>query len=128
MDVVVGAKNPHKKAIAESCRNLPGVRLHCQTGKMAEPYGSGGPVRRSGRDGDLGAVVPGIPTVTVAVAVNQEGGPWRHWRQQRNFWYLGRSSETTPRRLCGGFREDNQRQLETGIALTGKEKNCGTKS
>jgi UDP-2,4-diacetamido-2,4,6-trideoxy-beta-L-altropyranose hydrolase len=95
VDVVVGAKNPHKKAIAESCRNLPGAKFHCQTEKMAELMARADLSVGAGGTATWERLYLELPTVTVAVAANQEetlAAP----AAAEKLWYLGRSSETTP--------------------------------
>ncbi len=95
VDVVVGTKNPHKKTIAESCRNLPGVRLHCQTGKMAELMARADLAVGAGGTATWERLYLELPTVAVAVAVNQEE-TLAALAAAEKLWYLGRSSETTP--------------------------------
>ena len=95
VDVVVGAKNPHKKAIAETCRSLPGVRFHCQTEKMAELMARADLAVGAGGTATWERLYLELPTVTVAVAANQEE-TLAALAAAKKLWYLGRSTETTP--------------------------------
>src|SRR5690554_4867100 len=99
VDVVVGANNPHKNAIAnaiaETCRHLPGIRFYCQVENMAELMARADLAVGAGGTATWERLYLELPTVTVAVAANQEE-TLAALAAAKKLWYLGRSTETTP--------------------------------
>lgn len=103
VDVVVGANNPHKQEIEETCRNLPGVSFYCQVDKMAELMARADLAVGAGGTATWERLYLDLPTVAVAAAENQEetlaalaAESKKMNRNKSELWYLGKSAETTP--------------------------------
>ncbi len=103
-DVVVGAANPHREALAAKCVGWPNVRLHCQVSHMG--------ALMANADLSLGAsgsttwerCATGLPSLVVSVADNQvaiaEGVD-----QAKALRYLGPGTEVSAHMLAAAIIE-----------------------
>src|SRR5690606_29131436 len=93
-------------------RNLPepaGGAVPLPDGEDGGVDGPGRLGRGGRRDSDLGAVVPGIAH-RYGGGRRQPGGDPGGAGGSKETLVSGQKHGDNPRRLCGGFREDNQRQ------------------
>ena len=70
-DVVVGATNPHREAVAQFCRLHTGFHYHCQTSRMAELMASADLAIGGGGTTTWERFAVGLPSIVVTVADNQ---------------------------------------------------------
>jgi len=71
IDVVVGAGNPHREAIAEALRSLPHATLHVQVPNLAPLFAAADLAIGAGGTSTWERCCLGVPSVLVATATNQ---------------------------------------------------------
>lgn len=93
LDVVIGAANPHRQAVARLCSELPSARLHIQTSEMAELMAAADMMIGAAGSTTWERCCLGLPAILVSLASNQrENG--RQVAACRAAVYLGDSTDT----------------------------------
>jgi spore coat polysaccharide biosynthesis predicted glycosyltransferase SpsG len=71
LDVVVGAGNPHREAIADAVRQLPRATLHVQVPNLARLFAEADLAIGAGGTSTWERFCVGLPSLLVAAAANQ---------------------------------------------------------
>lgn len=99
LDVVIGAANPHRQAIAGLCNTLPCARLHVQTSEMAHLMAEADLMIGAAGSTTWERCCLGLPAILVSLASNQRDNG-RQIAARRAAVYLGDAADTDSTRLA----------------------------
>ena len=98
LDLVIGAANPHRPALAALCRQFPGARMHVQTPDVAALMASADLMIGAAGTTTWERCCLGLPSLLVSLAANQrENG--RQITRRRAALYLGDAASVSADRL-----------------------------
>lgn len=99
LDVVIGAANPHRQAIAGLCNELPCAKLHVQTSEMADLMAAADLMIGAAGSTTWERCCLGLPAILVSLASNQRDNG-RQIAARRAAVYLGDATDTAGVRLA----------------------------
>ena len=102
VDIVVGAANPRRDALAARCAALPNVRFHCQVAHMGELMASADLSLGAGGSTTWERCATGLPSLVIAVADNQVAIA-QGVDQAKAQRYLGTEHEVSARMLASAI-------------------------